>query len=521
VAAEGREDAASLRLVYELACSFAASIDLDELVPLVVHKCREIFTAEAASVMLLDPARDELFFYTVDDTPGVVAKLREVRIPAGRGIAGAVLRSGKTTFVNDAAADPRFYSEVDRRSGSTTRTLLCAPLRTSGAPLGVVQVVNGRLGSGFAAADGALLEALGASIAVAIENARAHGRVKESEERLRAQVVALRRDLARHDRFGDLIGHSGAMRELFRLMESAAAAPIAVLVTGETGVGKELVARGVHRASGRADGPFVPVNCAAIPDTMLERELFGHRKGAFTDATQDQRGLFEAASDGTIFLDGIGDMPRSMQAKLLRVLQEGEVVPLGDQRARPVDVRVVSATNRDLEAAVADGTFRQDLFYRLAAFPLAVPPLRARREDVPILAHHFLSAAATRLAKPVAELAAPALALLERYDWPGNVRELQNEIERAVAVAPGGAPIDSTHLSPRLQDGRPAAPLPAAGAAGDMPGPLREARTAFEAAYIRDALACEGGNVTKTAERLELSRAMLQRKMKAYGLRGR
>jgi Nif-specific regulatory protein len=508
-----------LRLAYELACSFAARIDLDELVPLVVHECRQVFAAEAASVMLLDAAHHELFFYTVDDAPGVVAKLREVRIPANRGIAGAVLHSGKATFVNDTAADPRFYPEVDRRSGSTTRTLLCAPLRAGGEALGVVQVVNGRLESGYDAADAALLEALGTSIAVAIENARAHGRVKESEERLRAQVVALRRDLARHDRFGDIIGHSAAMRELFRTMESAAAAPIAVLVTGETGVGKELVARGIHRASGRADGPFVPVNCAAIPDTMLERELFGHRKGAFTGATQDQRGLFEAADGGTIFLDEIGDMPRSMQAKLLRVLQEGEVVPLGDQRPRPVDVRVVSATNRDLEAAVADGNFRQDLFYRLAAFPLAVPPLRARREDVPILVHHFLSAAATRLAKPIADVAAPALALLERYEWPGNVRELQNEIERAVAVAPGGAAIDPGHLSPRLRDGRPATPLPTVAGPGGTPGPLREARHAFEAAHIRDALACEGGNVTKTAERLDLSRAMLQRKMKAYGLR--
>jgi two-component system response regulator HupR/HoxA len=261
------------------------------------------------------------------------------------------------------------------------------------------------------------------------------------------------------------------------------------------------------------------VNCAAIPDTLLERELFGHRKGAFTGATDDQRGLFEAADGGTIFLDEIGDMPPGMQAKLLRVVQEGEVMALGAQRARPIDVRVVSATNHDLEAAVADGTFRQDLFYRLAAFPLAVPALRARREDIPVLVHHFLSVAAQRLAKPVPELAASALALLERHDWPGNVRELQNEIERAVAVVPAGTAIDAGHLSPRLRDGHPTTTLPVSPGTDGTPGPLREARNAFEAVYIRDALAHEGGNVTRTAERLALSRAMLQRKMKAYGLR--
>ena len=516
---EQRDDAATLRLVHELTCRFAASIDLEELVPLIVGTCREIFAAEAASVMLLDPARDELFFHTVDDQPGVAARIREVRIPSSRGIAGAVLHSGRTTYVNDVAADPRFYPEVDRRSGISTRTLLCAPLRSGGAPLGVVQVINGRLARGYDDADKALLEALAGSIAVAIENARTHGRVKESEERLRAQVVALRRDLARRDHFGDIVARSAAMRELFRLMESAAAASIAVLVTGETGVGKELVARGIHRASARAEGPFVPVNCAAIPDTLLERELFGHRRGAFTGATEDQRGLFEAAHGGTIFLDEIGDMPPAMQAKLLRVLQEGEVLALGAQRARPIDVRVVSATNCDLEAAVAEGTFRRDLFYRLAAFPLAVPPLRARREDVPLLVHHFLADAASRLTKPLPEMTADALALLERHDWPGNVRELQNEIERAVAVAPAGLAIDPGHLSPRLRDGLPPMPPPAAVAGAAAPGPLREARNAFEAAHIRATLAHEGGNVTKTAERLGLSRAMLQRKMKAYGLR--
>jgi Nif-specific regulatory protein len=387
----------------------------------------------------------------------------------------------------------------------------------------VLQVLNRNSGEPFSDDDLAFLEALAGSVAVAIENARLFARVKASEDLLRAQVGALRRDMAHRDRFSEIIGSGPAMSELFRLMESAAASPITVLIEGETGTGKELVARGIHRASARADAPFLAVNCAAVSETLLESELFGHRKGSFTGATQDHRGLFEAATGGTIFLDEVGEMPLAMQAKLLRVLQQGEITPVGDTRSRKVDVRVISATNRDLSAEVEKQAFRQDLYYRLAVFPIQLPPLRQRREDVPLLVERLLKRAAERQQTEIAGMNAAALELLQRYDWPGNVRELENVIERAVALARSGDTIGPEHLSAKLRGANgehiAAAAAPALAAAGAALTPLRQARAAFEADYIRKALAANSRNVSRTARALGLSRVMLQKKMKEYGLR--
>src|SRR5207249_4339728 len=340
--------------------------------------------------------------------------------------------------------------------------------------------------------------------------------------KLRTQVGALRRDLARRDRFTEIIGTGPAMAEVFRLMECAAASPIAVLIEGETGTGKELVARGIHRASERADLALLAINCAALSESLLESELFGHRRGAFTGADHDKRGLFEAASGGTIFLDEVGEMPASMQAKLLRVLQEGEVTPVGDTRSRKVDVRVISATNRDPAAEVAARSFREDLYYRVGAFPIRLPPLRERRDDIPLLAHRFLACAAERHRKDIPGIDPAALALLGRFDWPGNVRELENEIERSVALAHDGEPIGPQHLSSKLGAATADAAPPREGtaeAAAAPGGALRSARSAFEARYIAEVLREQGGNVTRAARALGLSRVMLQKKMKDFGLR--
>jgi Nif-specific regulatory protein len=511
------DDHARLRLLHELGCAFAARLELDELIPLIVGRCQETFAAEGASVLLLDADRGELYFPYAAGPPEVTARLAACRFPASAGIAGEVLASNRAVRVDDVSADMHFYGGVDRATGLRTRAILCAPLTSRDGTIGVIQVVN-PVRAAFDDDDLACLEVLASSVAVAIENARIYARLKESAAGLRAQLGALRRDLARRQDSEELLGTGPAMEEVFRLMESAAATPIAVLIEGETGTGKELVARGIHRASPRGAGPFLAVNCAALPEALLESELFGHRRGAFTGAIQDQQGLFEAAGGGTVFLDEIGEMPPAMQAKLLRVLQESAVTRVGDPRPRPVDVRVISATNRDLAGEVREHRFRQDLYYRLAAFPIHVPPLREHRFDVPRLADRFLAAAAGRAGKRIPGIHPEASALLESFGWPGNVRELQNEIARAVALARDGESIGPAHLSAKVR-GEAAGPAAAATPAEARADLLRPARSAFERRHIARVLGQEGGNVSRAARALGLSRAMLQKKMKEYALR--
>jgi Nif-specific regulatory protein len=510
-----------MRLLHECCNAFAARLEIDELIPLVLTKCRDALGAEGIAVLLRDETRRDLSFaFLADRSPEMAMRLGAVRVPEGRGIAGAVLRDVRAERIDEAASDPRFFPDVDRISGMQTRALLCVPLVGPSGALGVLQVVNRRDGSAFTDEDLDLLDGLAAGVAIAIGNAQAHARVKGEELRLRTEVGALRRDLAQRDRFVEIIGSGPGMTEVFRLMDRAAVAQIPVLIEGETGTGKELVARAVHRASGRTGGAFVAINCAAFPETLLESELFGHRRGAFTGAFQDKRGLFEAASGGTLFLDEIGEMPAAMQAKLLRVLQEGEILPLGDVRPRSIDVRVISATNRDLEHEVESGRFRQDLFYRVATFPIRLPPLRERREDIPVLAARILRAVAERQGKRIVGASAAAVAALQRFDWPGNVRELENEIERAVALACDGDTLEPLHLSAKLAPNQPSAAASDAAPARYADVPLREARDAFEARHIGAALDHYAGNVTRAAQALGLSRSMLHKKMKEYGLRG-
>src|SRR4029450_8155257 len=324
-----------------------------------------------------------------------------------------------------------------------------------------------------------------------------------------------------------VVGTGPAMEAVFRLMTTAAGSTIAVLIQGETGTGKELVARAIHAVSPRGRGPFLAVNCAAMPETLLESQLFGHRRGSFTGADRDRVGLFEAATGGTGLLDEIGEVPLAMQAKLLRVLQEGEITPIGDTKPRPVDVRVVSATNRDLSAEARDRRVREDLFYRLASFPIVLPPLRERREDIPVLVERFGAQAAHAHRKRIDGVTAEAFECLRRFDWPGNVRELQNEVQRAVVLAEHGEAVGVEHLSPRLRGGPPAPAAAAAPSTGDAEPAsgepvgvqLREARAAFEAKHIADVLKQQGGNVSRAAGVLGLSRMQLHRKLKEYGIR--
>ncbi len=310
-----------------------------------------------------------------------------------------------------------------------------------------------------------------------------------------------------------IVGRSAALSRAFDLVERAASSHATVLLSGETGTGKELVARAIHRGSQRRDGPFLAVNCAAFPETLLESELFGHVRGAFTGADRDKKGLFEVAAGGTLFLDEIGETSTPLQAKLLRVLQEREVRPVGGSRSRRVDVRVIAATNRDLRREVKRGAFRGDVYYRLAVFPIEVPPLRDRREDVLQLAHHFLAAHADRDAKPGLRLSRDAEHLLASHGWPGNVRELENEMQRAVAMVGAGETIRPEHLSESLLG-----VLEPVDTETDLGETLRVQLDRIEAWLIRRALDAHDGRRAATARRLGLTREGLYKKMKRLGI---
>jgi len=510
-----------LRFLYDLGCALAARHDVEGLVATAIARCRELIDAESVAVLLLDESTNELYFpYSTGSDPSLAGRLATVRFPADRGVAGAVLREERSRIVRDTRTEPDFYPEVDRSTGIETRSMLAVPLLASRGALGVISAVNSLGKSEFDRDDLSLLESLAGSLALALDNAQMVAELRDRERRLEQEVAVLRRNLARRDEFSEIVGTGAAMSKVFRLMESAAASPISVLVQGETGTGKELIARAIHSASGRGGEALVAVNCGALPADLLESELFGHARGAFTGATVEQRGLFEAAHRGTIFLDEVGDLPPAMQVKLLRVLQDGEIMPLGTTKTRRVDVRVIAATNRDLQAEVDAGAFRADLYYRIAAFPIPLPPLREHREDIPLLVERFVASACRRHGdKRVGRIEIETVEMLSRYDWPGNVRQLRNEVERAVALTPEGDPLSPETFSDAVRG------IHSAGRVDPTPevlrtdATLREARERFEAGYITAALGRHGGNVSRTAESLGISRVMLQRKIKDLKLR--
>jgi len=336
-------------------------------------------------------------------------------------------------------------------------------------------------------------------------------RKAEERESLRRENRALREEIRKENRFEDILAKSAKMQEIFRTIAKVADYKTTVLITGESGVGKELVARALHRRSSRGGGSFVAVNCGAIPENLLESELFGHRKGAFTDAVQDRRGLFEEASGGSLFLDEIGELPLGLQVKLLRVLEDEKIRRLGDARDIQVDVRIVTATHRDLTAEVKAGRFREDLFYRLNVLPIHVPPLRERREDIPLLIDHFVQRNNGRLGTSVRGLDTEARRLLYEYSWPGNVRELENTIERAMVLTEGDL-VTATDLPERVREARD--PVQMQLASGELS--VKKTTRIIEEILIRRALTKTKGNRTRAAELLEISHRALLYKLKDY-----
>ena len=348
-------------------------------------------------------------------------------------------------------------------------------------------------------------------LAVVVDRALEH-------RRLLQENVSLKSALGSKYRFENIIGASPRMQEVFRLVAQCAPTNTTVLITGESGTGKELIARAIHYNSLRKDKPIVPVDCMSLSENLLESELFGHVKGAFTGAVVNKRGLLEVAEGGSVFLDEVGNIPLSIQAKLLRVIQEREFKAVGDTRTQSANIRLVCATNRELRTMVAEGSFRDDLFYRINIFPIRVPALRERREDIPALAFHFLKSCSAEIGKTVTRFSDDAMSLLTSHDWPGNVRELENAVHRAVILASGDV-VRKAHLA-----GLGAQPAGAAPKTGEELKKIKKAAReksvqAIEKAFVLDALKRNDWNVTRSAEETGMQRANFQALMKKHGIR--
>jgi len=507
-----------LGVLLELSRGFAERTDFEELLPLVIRHTKEVLNAEGCSLLLIDEAGEQLFFPVSSSAQeGVDRRLHDLRFPVSQGIAGEVVRTRRGLLLNDVEGNRYFNPDVDQRTGEQTRSMLCAPLRGRDAVIGVIEVINSRA-EGFEEADLEFLEALAPSVALAVETARLVGSLQDAKTRLAAEIGGLRRERIHADSFPEIIGGSPAMERVFSLLESAADSEIAVLIEGETGVGKELVARALHVHGPRRDAPLVALNCGAMPPALLESELFGFARGAFTGADREKAGLFEAADGGTLFLDEINAMPLEQQAKLLRVIQEGEFRRLGETVTRKVDVRLVSASNANLEQEVREKRFRDDLYYRISVFPIVVPPLRERPSDIPMLAESILRRIRERTGKKVGALDSEVVEAFDRYAWPGNVRELENELERAVVLTPEGHPIRVEALTSRVVESSRERPSKGTDPV-QLRGNLREARNGFERQFLASVLRLHSGNATKAAEELGISRQMLQRKIREWKLR--
>ena len=440
-----------LSAVYDVSSAINSTIEVEALLEFILQQTKEMLDVEGISLLFYDQEIEKLHFSVVlVEDEKIEARLKQLRFPVDYGIAGWVIREGRSALVPDVKADAHFYGEIDASTGFVTRSVLCVPLRGKESVLGVIEAVN-KKSDQFTEDDQALLEAMAGNIAISIEKASLHKDLEKAEALLRHQATGADRDARQLYSFEDIIGASDAIRNLIKKAERVALGNTSVLIYGETGTGKEIVAQAIHQGSPRMLKNFVPINCGAIPENLLESELFGHEKGAFTSATTRRTGRFEEANGGTLFLDEIGDMPLSLQVKLLRALEEGTVRPLGSSRDVAVDVRVIAATQKDLSQLVEGGRFRQDLYYRLNVFQLELPPLRERSEDVSMLMDHFIDRYNKELGKQIIGVDDEVRSILCRYEYPGNIRELQHIIESAMVISRGNI-ITINALTKEVQD---------------------------------------------------------------------
>jgi Nif-specific regulatory protein len=391
----------------------------------IIESATKLTMGAASSLLLVNFENNKLYFEIALGSKG--PEVKRFSLQLGEGIAGWVAKNNTSLIVNDVETDPRFYSDISKEINYETKSILAVPMRIKNQCMGVIEIINKTDGKYFTNNDLKWLEIFANQAALAIQNARSYQQVAN-------ELSFLRDKVKEDDGYHTFIGSSDVIRERLRIAEKIANTDSSVLLLGESGVGKELFAEQIHVHSPRRTKPLIRVNCAALPDHLLESELFGHVKGAFTDAVQDRRGRFELADKGTIFLDEIGDVPINLQTKLLRVIENKIFEKVGASESITVDVRIIAATNKNLEKAIADGSFRKDLYYRLNVLPLEIPPLRERKQDIPDLADFFLKRCNREIKKQIEGFADDAMESLLSYSWPGNVRELQNAVERAAVL---------------------------------------------------------------------------------------
>jgi len=487
--------------------------DLGALLDLIAREATNLLGCDRASMFLLDAERNELWSKVALGSEEIL------RFDARMGIAGHTVETGQTTNVEEAYADPRFYTAIDGQTGYRTRNVLAVAMRNQrGQIIGAFEALNKNAGQ-FTARDEESLAALASHAAIAIETAQLVGELRRSQDELVQQNAHLWREVEQRYSSHGIIGTGQKIQQIVRLVERIRDSAVSVLITGESGTGKELAAKAIHYTSPRARRPFVALNCAALPETLVESELFGIEKGVAT-GVQSRLGQFQKADGGTLFLDEIGDLSLTAQAKILRVLQERVVERVGGGRPTPVDVRVLAATNKDLEAEIGKGTFREDLYYRINVIHIRMPALREIREEIPLLANHFLREYCSEMGRPPMELAPEVQRRLVLAPWPGNVRQLRNEVMRLAACA------RSRVIGPEDLEGLPEAPSAAAPSAPAAPAArpsgisLKDAVEDLERRMIQQALAETRNNQQQAARLLGLSRQGLINKMKRYAPAG-
>ena len=495
-----------VHLLNDIAKGLAESLDLQQTLRAILKSLDVHLKLQRGTITLLNPDTETI---SIEIAHGLSEASKKMGIyKMGEGITGTVVQTGKAIVVPDISRDKRFvYKTGVHKSVRVRRTaFFCVPIKLEGITIGALSVDRQADQDTDFEGHLRLLNIISTMIAQAVKL----NKLVESEQRqLRDENIRLRQELKARFNIHNMVGSSNAMQQVYRLIEQVSDSNTTVLIRGESGTGKDLVAHALHYNSPRAEKPFIKVNCTALPETLLESELFGHEKGAFTGATDRKTGRFERAHGGTIFLDEIGDFPVTLQVKLLRVIQFKEFERLGGTETIKTNVRIIVATNKHLEQQIQQGIFREDLYYRINVFPIYLPPLRERKDDIMQLADYFLEKYATENHKHITRISTPAIEMLTSYHWPGNIRELENCIERAVLLCDRDV-IRSEHLPPSLQMIRKTEPV-----AGQS---LSEIIANKERELIIDALKKTGGQQRQTARELGITERILGYKIKKYAI---